>query len=301
MPAEPPSLCPLSKLGVLEVAGADAQTFLNDQLSQELAALPAARAPLAAWHDARGRVQGLFRVLRAGTGWLLLTHREAVPAIVERLTIYVLRSDVRLRDVTAQWRAAALLGGGEGWVDAYGLDPGNRPGDSVRRADVIWIRVGPSLLHLLAPPEAFGELEAELARGGEAAADLAEIRLGLPELAPVLLGRFTPHMLNLDLLGALSFDKGCYPGQEVIARTQNLGAVKRRMLRFSAETRRLPSVGSRILDGTGAQVAELVRIAPTQNGVDLLAVTQLDAAHSALVSEEDPEVELRREPLAYRI
>ena len=125
-----------------------------------------------------------------------------------------------------------------------------------------------------------------------------EIHLGLVNLVPELTGRYTAHMLNLDRLGALAFDKGCYPGQEVVARTENLGTVKRRVFRFSGELKREPTVGTALLDSGGNRVGEVVRAASTgKSRIDLLAVVRIDSATEALTCAAEPGLTLTRESL----
>jgi folate-binding Fe-S cluster repair protein YgfZ len=102
-------------------------------------------------------------------------------------------------------------------------------------------------------------------------------------------------MLNLDLLDAVSFDKGCYPGQEVIARVHHRGSVKRRMRRYACAVQP-PQAASTVVGAGGAEVGEVVRAAPARDGVELLAVVErAAAAHELLVSGE----RLRELPLPY--
>jgi folate-binding protein YgfZ len=110
---------------------------------------------------------------------------------------------------------------------------------------------------------------------------LAEIRLGLPAITPPLVDRFVAQMLNLDALGATVFDKGCYPGQEVVARVHNLGDVKRRAHRYSM-TATPPAIGVAVTAPGGDAVGEVVRSAPTSEGCELLAVVDHAAADGAL-------------------
>src|SRR5690606_39183642 len=130
--------------------------------------------------------------------------------------------------------AAALVGDVEALLAARGVALGPAPGDAACAADADWIRIGPELTHVVGPEAAIEALRTALPEAPEALATLAEIELGLPAVPPALAGHYVAQMLNLDVLDAVAFDKGCFPGQEVIARTHNLGAVKRRLRRFSA-------------------------------------------------------------------
>ena len=150
----------------------------------------------------------------------------------------------------------------------------------MRRGELSFIRVGEAHWLVLGPAAALAELGATLEATTEAAAELAEIRLGIPAIAPATAERFVAQMLNLDVLGAVSFDKGCYPGQEIIARVHNLGGVKRRARRYALRAA-APAPGSAVASGEQA-VGEVLRTAPTQEGCELLAVVDQAAANSVL-------------------
>lgn len=293
-----PVLCPLTDMGVIEVTGADAEAFLNAQLSRNVHSGRSPRATLAAWLDARGRVLALFRVLRIGNRWMLLTRGADVEALIRRLRMFVLRADVQLCDQSSRWIAAAALGGIEPWLESRSIALGVRTGDVATTNGAILIRIGPRLVYLVSAGEAPGDPAGDIPLGAEESAALREIRLGLVNLTPQLTGRYTAHMLNLDRLGALAFDKGCYPGQEVVARTQNLGTVKRRVSRFSGELERELTVGAALLDSGGSQVGEVVRAVTTaESRVELLAVVRIDSATETLTCAAEPGSALTRESL----
>ena len=293
-----PVLCPLTDMGMIEVSGADAEAFLNAQLSRNVHSHHPPRAAPAAWLDARGRVLALFRVLRAGDDWLLLTRDADVQALIRRLSLFVLRADVRLRDLSSQWLAAAAVGGIEPWLESRSVALGSQSGDSATVNGAYLIRVAPRLVYLVSAGKAPEDLTAGIPSGAEESATLAEIRLGLINLVPELTGRYTAHMLNLDRLGALEFDKGCYPGQEVVARTQNLGTVKRRLFRFSGELEHEPAVGTALLDAGGSQVGTVVRAATVvESRVELLAVVRIESASGTLTCAPEPGLALTRELL----
>jgi folate-binding protein YgfZ len=160
----------------------------------------------------------------------------------------------------------------------------------VRSGDVAFVRIGEAYWLALGPPQAVEELGATLQPTTDAAVELAEIRLGIPTVTPAIAERFVAQMLNLDLLGALSFDKGCYPGQEIIARVHNLGGVKRRARRYALRAA-APAPGTVVASGEQA-VGEVVRAAPTHDGCELLAVVDHAAAGSQLTCAGAALVEL---------
>ena len=299
VPKDPlPELSQLPQAGLIQVSGHDAVAFLNGQLSQEISADNTDRAPLAAWHDANGRVLAVVRVLAVNDVWLLLTHGGDPHDLIRRLSLFVLRADVTLEDVSSQWRCVALLGDTDRWLNDRGIRPGPASGETATQEDLISVRGGPEIVYLLAPTASIERIEAELPLADAAVGALAELRLGLPNITAELAKRYTPQMLNLDRLGALAFDKGCYPGQEVIARTHNLGSVKRRVSRYSGELTGVPAAGTKILDRAGNSVGEVIRASRAENQrVELLAIVRTDSAAGPLVCEDGSGTPLRKEPL----
>jgi len=280
------------------MSGTDAEMFLNAQLSRNVTESGANRGTLSAWHDSKGRVLALLRALRNGNQWLLMVHGGDPDTIIRKLTVFILRADVALRDVSAEWHGAAILGDVDAWFEHRGASLGSQPGDSTQKDHTFLIRATPEMAYLVRPIGVSSKIESELSIANHQEGDLAEIRSGLVELLPELAGRFSPQMLNLDRLGALAFDKGCYPGQEVIARTQNLGNVKRRLFRFSGPLRELPPVDSVIIDTSGVEVGKIVRVARANTQrVEFLAVVSVDAIEGTLACISEPETPLAKERL----
>jgi folate-binding protein YgfZ len=280
----------LSDTACLEARGADVAAFLHAQLSRAVADLDPTVAPLAAWADPRGRVRALVRVCRLQDRWLLVTPREGADELLKRLRMFVLRSKVALARAD-DVQAAALLGDGDAWLAARGLQAHDAlPNRLLRRDDLAFVRVGPSYWQVLGAPATLLSLTAGLAAVSESQATLAEIALGIPAITPSLAERFVAQMLNLDALDAVSFHKGCYPGQEVIARVHNLGGVKRRARRYAASVEP-PAVGAPVL-AAGSQVGEVVRSAEARTGCEVLAVVDHAAAALPLTCGGAPLAEL---------
>lgn len=294
-----PRLAALNHTAVLTVAGEDATDFLHAQLSCDVLALPEHSFTLGAWHNPSGKVKALFRLLRADHGWLLTTTRESVAAIIADLNRFVLRDDVTLRDESARWGIYALIGDSSHWLEEEGVELGREPGQSTASGGFEWLRIGPELVHVLGPHDALSKLASRLPEATEDSALAVEVSLGLPSLPAGSSERFIPQMLNLDLLGAIAAGKGCYPGQEVIARTQNLGSVKRRTQRFSSTADAPPSPGSPIFDDSDQIVGEVLRVATTEDATELLAVVRLASVDSPLSLEPGSDSLLKRESLPY--
>jgi tRNA-modifying protein YgfZ len=268
--------------GLISVTGRDAETFLHAQLSRRIQGLEPDYAPLAGWHDARGRLRAVFRVLRTDQGFMLLTNADGIDATLRGLRLFVLRADVALEDAGVastdeHWQVITVIGSG---LPAM-LAPATRPGNVHRRGDVYAIRLGADLVEVAGPVSAIDDwlktAGLPAAEVDDASVSRAEIRLALPALPAALSGRFLPQMLNLDRMDAISFDKGCFPGQEVITRTHHLGQVKRRMALFSAATADTPAPGTEVLDDHGAVAGEVVRAARAGEHVELLAVVPVNS------------------------
>jgi len=291
-----PTLSLLTESTCVEVRGTDAGTFLHGQLSQTIVSGATGSAPLAGWLDARGRVRALVRAWPLADRWLLATPRDGVDDLLKRLRMFVLRSAVSLR-VADDVALAALLDATPDWLAARGLPPTGAPDTVIARGDVQWLKVAAGYWQVMGPSAAIAALEPNVDRAPPSAAALAEIQCGIPAITPPLVDRFVAQMLNLDVLGAVVFDKGCYPGQEVVARVHNLGDVKRRVHRYSAATAP-PAIGVAVTRAGGDAVGEVVRSAPTAEGCELLAVVDHAAADGSL---EIGGATLRELPLPFAV
>jgi folate-binding protein YgfZ len=288
----------LPDVAFIQVTGDDARRFLHGQLSQEILELKADRAPLAGWHDAKGRVRTLVRVLRSGDRWLLSLHRDMVDYTIQQLDRYVLGADVSLspaRDLVA----AAILGDAREWLATHAVHLGAESGAAATAHEIDWIRMGPALVQMVSPKDRLALQAARLDEAAVSDADLAEIELGLPVVCRENSGRFLSQMLNLDLLDAVSFTKGCYPGQEIIARIHNLGEVKRRLRRFSAPVSAHPHIGMPLRNAAGDSVGEVVRHAQGGQRVEILAVAPLAAPADGLGLDDESRSPLHELALPY--
>jgi len=293
-----PRYCPLPSYGCIEVRGADTATFLNGQLSRSVDALDGSLAPLAGWHDPRGRVRALLRVARRKDRWWLVTHSDVVAATAKRLAMFVLRAEVTIAPAD-DVRVAALLDADDAWLVARGVDPATATNGAAQSDELVYVRLGPNVWHVIGPRAAVEPLGAALPSAPTEDALLAEIRLGLPTVSAPVVEHFVAQMLNLDVLDAVSFDKGCYPGQEVIARVRHRGAVKRRLRLYASGAATPPAPGSPVVaSADGTSVGEVVRAARAAAGVELLAVIEDAAATAGLAIDGVP---LRELPLPYRV
>jgi tRNA-modifying protein YgfZ len=272
----------LQSLGTLLASGADARSYLQGQLSFDLTSLSAARMELACCNSAQGRVQAVTWLVERSEGVVLLLPTAMVEPTRQRLKKYVLRAKVKLEANPARLRAfqgAESALPPRSHVEAEGISTIAWPGE-------------PGRVLLLAAADRFGELP-EL----DAAWHREDVRCGLPQVHAQTHESFVAQMLNLDLLGGISHEKGCYTGQEIIARTHFRGTIKRRMLGFSAACAP-PLPGTRVLSG-GQHAGDVVDAAATASGCELLAVINLAQRDQPLELESGAVLEHR--PLPYAI
>lgn len=256
------ALTSLDDLTALSVRGADAVPFLQGQLSQDIETLAAQGAMMAGLHNPQGRCLAVPRLLSLGADHVLLVlPADVADAMRQHLSRYVLRAQAKIEDAGAAWRVYGVTG------------PDAEAAASTR-------------LHM--PIDAEGLRQLIVAPRGEPLPEgeavdrdtwrLDDIADGIPEIGKSTSGLWIAQMLNLDLLGAISFQKGCYTGQEVIARAHYRGQVKRRMQRFltEADLPLLPGERVTLEDGRPAQI---VMAAPSPaGGQEFLAVTTTAAA-----------------------
>ena len=290
----------LPAIHFIQVTGADAEVFLNAQLSQNITSKGTNRATLAAWHDSKGRVLGLLHIFPNDDGWILMVHGGNPKNLTQKLKLFVLRDDVEIYDVSSKLFGAILLGKTDQWLKGCNKTLGQPSENIVKKGAALAFKLSPHAIYLVAPKDKQHSIESEFKVSNDLAGEIAEIQMGLINISSALSQRFIPQMLNLDKLGALSFDKGCYPGQEVIARVQHRGNLKRRIFRFSGVLSDTPSIGSVLIDLAGSPVGEVVRSARADSQrVELLAIIKIDAAEKPLELAEEPQKPLTRELLPW--
>lgn len=273
---------PLPALGGIRVVGADAASFLQAQLSQSVEDQEPGEWRLAGLCNPKGRLLGLFHVLRFDDeDFLLLTSTELIAGLVKRLRMFVLRARVAVQDFSPHMGICGTTGSGAlALTEATGTLP-RGTGTVVHSGDT-------SVLHLGGEPERFlavahardvDGLWASLTDASRpltpAAWRLLAIRAGEPSLTEATLEQYVPQQMNLDLIGGVSFNKGCFPGQEVIARLHYRGKPSRRMFRLGAPTGPVPSPGDPVVTADGTNAGEVVDAVAGPAGIEALAVLRL--------------------------
>ncbi len=227
---------PLPQFGVIDVAGDDAATFLHSQLTNDIEHLDAASARLSGYCSPKGRLLGSFLAWRAGHGVRLLVSKDVQPAVQKRLSTFVLRAKAKLTDASDTLAVVGFAGDVRdvlsGIFDAL--------------PDGVHVKVDGPAGTLIRVPDAAGrkrylwigpraEVDARVAALGgtlpvvsPAVWDWLDVRAGEPRITQPAVEQFVPQMVNFDVIGAVNFRKGCYPGQEIVARSQYRGTIKRR-------------------------------------------------------------------------
>lgn len=282
----------LDDLTTLSVRGPDAAHFLQGQLSQDIDLLAQRGALLAGLHNPQGRCLAVLRLFHLGSDQVLIVlPAEIMQEVRTLLSRYVLRAKVKIEDVSSSWRVYGLAG----------------PDAEAAVATRIHLQLDAEAMRqlIIAPrseplPQAYVSSRAEWRIG--------DIEGGLPDVLAATSGEFIAQMLNLDVLNAISFAKGCYTGQEIIARAHYRGQVKRRMQLFHTDSVVALAPGERVqlMDGRHAQVVLAETI--DEGGQVFLAVTTLPGtipgeggAEQEPIVDASPRIEVMQMPLPYQL
>ncbi|KQN50641.1 aminomethyltransferase [Pseudomonas sp. Leaf48] len=297
--------CTLTHEGVLAVRGADASKFLQGQLTCNLNYLSDTRASLGARCTQKGRMQSSFRILLEGDGVLMAMATELLEPQLADLKKYAVFSKSKLTDESAAWVRFGV-DHGDAALAGLGLELPAETDSVVRNDALIAIRISPERAELwVAADQADsikGKLSAALSEGDLNQWLLGQVRAGIGQVMPATRELFIPQMLNLQAIGGVSFKKGCYTGQEIVARMQYLGKLKRRLYRLQLAGGELPEPGVPLFAPThGSSIGEVVLAARAGQNIELLAVLQAEAAESGdihLGTTEGPSLQLLDLPYA---
>ncbi len=300
-------ISPLPHLGIIRAAGTDAASFLHNQLTNDVLLMKEGQCRLAAFCNAKGRMQASFVVYkRSAEDVLLICRKDLLAQTVKRMSMFVLRAKVKLSDATDEFQLLGLAGetvdqalAGAASAASLTLEPWQR--HSIGAADVLTLypALGQSRALWLGPKEAPAptgtSLSAELWQVGEVMSGIAWVELATFEA-------FVPQMLNYESVEGVNFKKGCYPGQEIVARSQFRGTLKRRA--FIVQSAAPMTAGQEVFSSLEAtQPCGLVAQA-ANDGADHLAVLelQLSATENSTLHLGAPDgPALRLLPLPYAL
>ncbi|TAJ79076.1 MAG: folate-binding protein [Gallionellaceae bacterium] len=302
-------LCDLSQFGMLKVSGDDAQSFLQNLLSNDIKAVTPQLAQLSSFNTAKGRVVATFLIWQNGSDYFLQLPATLIAPMQKKLSMYVLRAKVKIEDVSAQHiclgfsgkESAALLQTSIG-------EPPQTPLAMAHHAGVSVMRTGDERFQLITSaghaPALWNKLCPQARPVGSSCWDWLNIRAGIPVVLPATQEQFVLQMLNLDIIGGVSFKKGCYPGQEIVARMHYLGKLKQRTFLAHVDSDVAPQPNDALYsdDYTGQTSGSILNVAPApQGGYDVLATLHTGTVNDArIVHWQSPDgATLDFQPLPY--
>ena len=256
---------PLDDLGLIRATGVEARAFLQGQLSNDSKLLSLTQGQLSGYCSPKGRLLAVLTLLQLGEDDFALALPAGLLApTLKRLKMFVLRSKLTLADASAELPTLGVMGdAAPAALAALGFDlPTNDYGSAQHAGALLLRRPGPvPRFELRAAPAPLAALRQSLNLPSASADDwaLAEVLAGTPQVETATSEHFVPQTINLDLAGGVSFTKGCYPGQEIVARVHYLGRVKQR-LRLAQADAALPA-GTPLLDAEGHSVGEVMAAA----------------------------------------
>jgi len=299
----------LSHLGLIRAAGNDLRGFLQGQLTNDINQVSPELAQLSSYLSPKGRMLGSFWIFQRGDELYLQLPAERLEAILKRLRMFVLRAQVALEDASGELARFGIAG--DCAAEMLPFAPSAEKA-AVTRDDITIVRLPADRprFELIGPPTALAGLWSRLSdRATQTGPDfwrLLDIRAGIPTVFADTVEAFVPQMANLQLIGGVSFTKGCYTGQEVVARMQYLGKLKRRMYRAHTDSVARPAPGTEVFSPSseaGQGVGRIVDAAPSPDGgFEALTVLQIGSADGGDLRLHDaggPSLELLGLPYAF--
>ncbi|MCG8379832.1 MAG: hypothetical protein MI865_10215 [Proteobacteria bacterium] len=300
-----PLLAPLADFALLSITGNDRHEFLHAQFINDLNLIEKPAAQLSGWCNPKGQVISNFLIINTGTSYLLLFKDELKELIYKRLSMFVLRADVQINDISDQSPIYGLANIKD--LSIIGPDISNYPGNVQAFAGLIicCLPDNSDRYLIMGSKEIIeskvSELTPSIQLSDNATWELLDILAGLPWITSTTQEQYLPQMLNLDALHGLSYQKGCYPGQEVIARLHYKGKVKKRLQLIKLE--QAVSIGNDIsIDDPDNHVGNIVNTAKHSDGtIYALAVIEIDSIDKKLIIENQPDNKITVLDLPYAI
>lgn len=300
----------LSHLGLVNVSGTDATSFLQGQFTNDVTKLSASLVQYSALCSPQGRMLANFLIWQDADSYFLQLHPGLTEAIAARLARFILRAEVIIKNTTDDWVRFGIAGQNAAEIVrplVPSLPEGkmhvvNIPGLQIIRLDEQRFQINTATAQA---PALWKRLNASGQAVGEAIWRWLSIQSGIPEISPATQDKFVPQMINFDLIDGISFKKGCYTGQEIVARTHYLGKLKRRMYRAHVNGTSAPQAGDPVFSADlGDQASGMVvNAAPAPGGgFDVLASIQISSASTESLHWKTPYGELLTlQPLPYPV
>jgi folate-binding protein YgfZ len=275
----------LSKLGLIKITGNDAETFLQGQFTNDVRQVTDTHSQLSAICSPKGRVIVNFRIFKRDDAYYLLLPKDCLATTLKRLQMYVLRAKAKLEDASDNLFPIGIAGSNSTQIltDCLGFAPPTKINASLTINNITVLKVPDNEARYIVLTEISDNISAcEEKIIDESKWQLLDILAGLPQIVPATNEAFVPQMLNYDILDGISFKKGCYTGQEIVARMQYLGTLKRRMYLAKIETADLPQAGDALYISSDEQsVGKIVNASfHPDGGVIVLAVIKIAQAEA---------------------
>lgn len=303
----------LSHLGLIAIEGEDARDFLQNQLSSDVQQVNESHSQLSSYNTAKGRMLTIVRLFMSNGIFYMSMPRELVDASVKRLRMFVLRSKVTLTPVTESWIRIGVSGPNSPRIlEQLHISASLAANAVATTRNVICLQIpGPQPRFEIMGAESdiaplWQQLRTQTQAVGSPAWRLLDIYAGIPTLHTSTVEQFVPQMVNLQLIDGVSFKKGCYPGQEIVARMHYLGQLKKRMYRVHIDANEKPKAGDHVFESSTENTQSVGQIVDAQpspvGGFDALAVIQITAAEQYdlhIIDRTGPKVVRRELPYAF--
>ncbi len=246
-------LCDLSNLGIIRASGDEALSFLHGQFTNDLHSVTNDSSQLSSYCNPKGRMLAIFRVFQKNDDYYLILNRDVLEAVLKKLTMFKLMAKVDLTDVSDEYVLFGLAGSdATSIIKDHGLHLPESVNASVHEEETTVIHIPSESTRILfiCKPDNAKTIWQSISNSATAATyktwELHDIQNGIPQVTAETYEAFIPQMVNLELIGGVNFQKGCYPGQEIVARTHYLGKPNRRMYHVSINTNDCPLPGTNI-------------------------------------------------------
>jgi len=298
-------LCDTQFLGVIKFSGEDVSTFLQGQFSHDVTLLDESTSQFNSYNSPKGRMYASFRLFKSGNDFFMVLPKEIIEPIIKRLRMFVMRSKVVIEDLSENWACIGLSGA---LTDSDTSVPENL--NAVQHNESLhYIRV-PGIdtrVLIIGPTKVINEIKQRLADSLTLTDSQhwkrLDIHAGLPNIYSATQESFVLQMVNLQLIDGVSFTKGCYPGQEVVARMHYLGKLKKRMYRITINQNSAPAPGDNLTSSEETNAQSIGQIVDAQlnntGSIDALAVIQNKAVESGDIIINDNSVIVNDLPYSF--
>jgi len=305
----------LSHISLIKVTGSDASTFLQGQLTNNIDEVTTESSQLSGYCNQKGRLLACFRVFKNQDDLYLSVPEELYEESFKRLRMYVMRSDVEFSNCSEDEVSIGFSGpDADNELSKHFQDVPQEADQVAHFANLSIIKLaGTQPRYQISGPidqiiDLWQKLDVNAAPVGEDVWNLLEIRAGIPNIYLQTVESFVPQMVNLELINGVSFKKGCYTGQEIVARMHYLGKLKRRMYRIQIDTSEPVQAGTPLFSPnttSGQGTGNIVIAAPSSDkGTEALAVIQISETENTKLRLSDangPEIKILEIPYEFPV